>query len=175
MDHIAGLIVTARARSGLSQRELAVAAGTSQPAVNRYERGLSLPTLPTLERLLAACGSSLAISDVGNSRRRPSTSVRGGLGPAATALRRARPRLLAAAQRNGVRNVRVFGSVARGTESASSDIDLLVELAPGRTLLDVAGFRLDASAILGVDVDVATTEMLKERVRESAVRDAVRL
>lgn len=169
------MIAEARARVGLSQRDLAVLAGTSQPAVNRYERGLSLPTLPTLERLLAACGRSLVIGSVSDGGRRRATSARGRRGPAATALRRARPRLLAAARRHGVRDVRVFGSAARGTDSAASDVDLLVELASGRTLLDIVGFRLEASAILGFDVDVATTEMLKARVRESAVREAVPL
>lgn len=150
-------------------------AGTSQPAVNRYERGVSLPTVPTLERLLGACGRRLVISSVRSGSRPSATSMRGQLGPGAAVLRHARPRLLAAARLHGVRDVRVFGSIARGTDLASSDVDLLVELAPGRTLLDVVGFRLDASAILGRDVDVATAEMLKERVRESAVREAIPL
>jgi predicted nucleotidyltransferase len=64
-----------------------------------------------------------------------------------------------------VRNVRVFGSLVRGEEHADSDVDLLVDLEPGRTLLDLAAFRREASAILGRSVDVATPDMLKERFR----------
>ncbi len=171
---VASLISDGRLRAGLSRRELAERAETSQPAVNRYERGVSLPTLPTLERLLAACGRALVVDSVEGGAGRVS-SVRGRRGEAAARLRRARPRLLSAARRHGVRDVRVFGSVARGTATATSDVDLLVDLAPGRTLLDIVGFRLDAAAILGVSVDVATPEMLKERVRERAMLDAIPL
>jgi predicted nucleotidyltransferase len=62
--------------------------------------------------------------------------------------------------------------VARGEEHANSDIDLLVDLEPGRTLLDLAGFRREASAILGVPVDVATPDMLKDRVRAEVFEQA---
>lgn len=168
------MIREGRVFAGLSQRELAERAGTSQPAVNRYERNLALPTLPTLERLLDACGRRLVIDSAPGSRPLV-TSVRGRSGAGAAQLRRARSLLLAAARRNGVENVRVFGSVARGDDDGSSDIDLLVSLAPGRTLLDVVGFRQEASTILGIDVDVATPEMLKDRVRKNALREAVPL
>ena len=53
------LIRDARADAGLTQTELAVRAGTSQPAVARYESARATPTLPTLERLLRACGRTL--------------------------------------------------------------------------------------------------------------------
>jgi uncharacterized protein len=71
-----------------------------------------------------------------------------------------------------VRDLRVFGSVARGDETPQSDIDFLVELDPGRTLLDLIGFQQDAEEILGVGVDVATARMLKDRVRIRALREA---
>lgn len=57
----ATLLRTARARAGLSQRQLADRAGTSQPAIARYERARSTPDLGTIERLVAACGLALEL------------------------------------------------------------------------------------------------------------------
>lgn len=173
---VAEIIRRARTRAGLSQAELAERAGTSQPALARYETGVALPTLPTLERLLLGCGRRLqlctAVADASSSA---GTSVRGQLGTRARALRRHRGRLLDAARMRGVRRVRVFGSLARGEDLASSDIDLLVDLEPGRTLLDLAGFRREAEEILGVRVDVATHDMLKERIRADVLEEALPL
>jgi hypothetical protein len=94
------------------------------------------------------------------------------VGPRRTALRRGRERLLQAAERHGVRNVRVFGSVARGDETDRSDLDLLVDLDAGRTLIDLIGFRQEAEDILGVRVDAAAPRFMKQRVRARAMRDA---
>ncbi|MEK6227488.1 MAG: nucleotidyltransferase family protein [Chloroflexota bacterium] len=71
-----------------------------------------------------------------------------------------------------MRDLRVFGSVARGDETPESDIDLLVELDPRRTLLDVTGFQQEAEDILGVGVHVAVPRMIKGRVRARAFREA---
>jgi uncharacterized protein len=101
--------------------------------------------------------------------------VRGQLGPRAQELRQHRRRLLDAARGRGVRRVRVFGSLARGEEVPASDVDFLVELEPGRTLLDLAAFRREAEAILGMPVDVATPDMLKERIRAGVETEAVPL
>lgn len=83
--------------------------------------------------------------------------------------------ILCIAEGYGARNVRVFGSVARGDNSAGSDIDFLVDLEPGRTLMDLGGLLMDLQAMLRVRVDVATAEMLRPSVRERALRDAVPL
>jgi uncharacterized protein len=87
-------------------------------------------------------------------------------------IRQRRNSLETAAQRHGVRDLRVFGSIARGDETPESDIDFLVDLEPGRTLLDLIGFQQDAEEILGVRVHVATLRILKERVRARALREA---
>lgn len=71
--------------------------------------------------------------------------------------------------------LRVFGSLARGEAEPKSDIDLLVDLRPGRTLVDLAGFRREAAEILDLPVDVATADMLKERVRSEALAEALPL
>jgi len=149
----------------LSQAQLAERAHTSQSAIARYEIGAATPTLATLERILAASGDALVL---GVSRRRPSRRVTKGL----ALLRRSRDRLQEAARRHGVRDLRVFGSIARGEARANSDIDLLVDLDPGRTLLDLIGFQQDAKEILGVDVDVAAPRLMKDRVRARAIREA---
>ena len=167
------LLQRARHEARLTQSELAERAGTSQPAVARYEADASIPTIPTLERLLAACGVQLRIS-MSRKATAPS-SIRGRTGEHAALLRRERKRLLAAARRHGARNVRVFGSVARGDARPDSDIDLLVEFTAGRTLLDLAGFRNDACAILNRDVDVATPEILREAFRDDVLSEAVPL
>ena len=82
---------------------------------------------------------------------------------------------MGAARERGVRRVRVFGSLARGEETPGSDIDLLVDLEPGRSLLDLAAFRRDAQGILGITVDVATPDMLKERIRAEVETEAALL
>ena len=86
-----------------------------------------------------------------------------------------RSALLAAAERRGARDVRVFGSVARGENSESSDIDLLVSLDAGASLLDLIGFACDAEDILGVRVDVGTPESLRQHVRDEVMADAAML
>jgi uncharacterized protein len=73
---------------------------------------------------------------------------------------------------SGVREVRVFGSVARGEERPESDVDLLVTLEPGRTLLDLARLELQLEQLLGRPVDVVTEGGLREPVRATALRDA---
>lgn len=150
----------ARLSAGMSQAEVAARARTSQSAVARYETGVASPSLGTLERLLGATGSSLVI---GEARTGPTRG--GGLG-------RSRAKLIAAARSHGVGDVRVFGSVARGEATRASDIDLLVTLEPGRTLIDLIGFKLEAERILGRAVDVATPRMMKPEVRRRALNDA---
>jgi uncharacterized protein len=165
----------ARLDANLSQVELAARAGTSQPALARYETGAALPTLPTLERLLAACGRRLEIVTPPARPAAQPASMRSRLGPQAARLRRRRRRLLDAANRHGIGHLRAFGSLARGEATAKSDIDLLVDLRPGHTLLDLAAFRREAAEILDLPVDVATADMLKARIRDEVLREALPL
>lgn len=176
MADVSEVIRRTRTAAGLSQAELAARAGTSQPALARYETGVTLPTLPTLERVVSACDRALQVRAVrATSPSAPITSVRGQLGSQALQLRRNRRRLLDAARACGVRRVRVFGSLARGEEAPGSDIDLLVDLEPGRTLLDLAAFGRHAEEILAAPVDVATPDMLKERIQAEAEAEAIPL
>lgn len=160
-------IRSARKIAGLSQAALAAHAKTSQPAIARYETGTVTPSLATLDRILRACQGSVVVGAPG--KRRPGPKPRR---PQLSSVRQSRARLLDAARRHGITDVRVFGSVARGEAGVDSDVDLLVDLAPERTLLDLIGFKQDAEDILGRAVDAVAPRFLKERVHARALREA---
>ncbi len=86
-----------------------------------------------------------------------------------------RDEILRLAARYGARNVRAFGSVARGDADEDSDLDLLVELDPGRSLLDLGGLQFELEALLGCRVDVVTERGLKKRIRDRIIQEAVRV
>jgi hypothetical protein len=71
------------------------------------------------------------------------------------------------------RNVRVFGSVARGEADEASDVDFLVEMEPGRSLLDLGGLQVEFESLLGRRVDVVTVRGLKARIRNTVPTEAV--
>jgi len=76
-------------------------------------------------------------------------------------------------RRRGVVRASVFGSVARGEASPSSDVDFLVEFEPGRSLVDLAGLRLDLAEVLDRHVDVATRGSLHPALRERILKELV--
>jgi predicted nucleotidyltransferase len=86
-----------------------------------------------------------------------------------------RDEILRLAAKRGAKNVRVFGSVARGDSDERSDVDFLVEMEPGRTLFDLSGLLLDLEAVLHTPVDVVTEKGLRPRVRERVLAEAVPL
>ncbi len=88
-------------------------------------------------------------------------------------LQQKRHEVLRIASKYGARTVRVFGSVARGKADAKSDVDFLVELETGRSLLDLGGLQFELEALLGQQVDVVTERGLKPRIRERVLREAV--
>ena len=90
-------------------------------------------------------------------------------------LREKREEILQIAARHGARNVRVFGSVARGEADERSDIDLLIDLGPERTPWFPGGLIVDLEDLLGRDVDIATAAALRPRIRERVLREAVPL
>ncbi len=83
--------------------------------------------------------------------------------------------MLEAAGHYGAHNLRIFGSVARGEATPESDIDILVDLEPGRSLLDLGGLLMEFQAILGHPVDVVTEQGLRERIRQRVLTEAVPL
>jgi uncharacterized protein len=90
-------------------------------------------------------------------------------------LRAKREDILRTAAKYGAYNVRVFGSVARGEADSESDIDLLVNMEPGRSLFDLGGLLTDLQELLGRDVDIITERGLRDRIRERVLKEAVPL
>jgi len=86
-----------------------------------------------------------------------------------------RDQIMKTAAHYGAYNVRVFGSVARGEADEASDIDLLVSLEPGRSLMDLGGLLYDLQKLLGIEVDVVTEKGLRARIREQVLREAIPL
>lgn len=92
-----------------------------------------------------------------------------------TLLQSRRNDILSIAAHHGARNVRVFGSVARGESGPGSDVDFLVDMEAGRSLFDLGGLLHDLQVLLGVDVDVVTEKGLRPRIRAQVIREAIPL
>lgn len=150
IEKAAELIRLARQDIGMSQSDLARAAGIQQPTIAAYESGRMMPGAESLERLLAA------------TRMRPSIP----LSVYADSIR-------GAAARFNLTNIRVFGSAVRGEDDEHSDIDLLVTLEPEASLFDLGGFAHAVEGITGFAVDLLTDEQIDDEhcahVREQAV------
>jgi predicted nucleotidyltransferase/DNA-binding XRE family transcriptional regulator len=163
------LLRRARSRAGLTQRELARRAGVVQSVVAAYESGTREPSLATLAALVEATGTSLTI-DLGPAL--PASPAPGAIGHR---LRRRRAAVLALAAKHGISDLRVFGSVARGEEGPSSDLDLLVHLPEDAGLFALGRFREELEALLHVPVDVVPDDGIKPRVRANIDQDLVAL
>lgn len=83
-----------------------------------------------------------------------------------------RAEILSIAAKYGASNIRVFGSVARGVADDDSDIDLLIDLAPGRSLLDLGGLVEELRERLDCPVDVVTERGLRDRIRHRVLAEA---
>jgi predicted nucleotidyltransferase len=88
-------------------------------------------------------------------------------------LKEKREDILRVAAKYGAHHVRLFGSVARGEADELSDIDFLVDMEPGRSLLDLGGLQVELEALLGCRVDVVTEKGLKMRIKGRVLAEAV--
>jgi hypothetical protein len=86
-----------------------------------------------------------------------------------------REQILEIAHRHGARNVRVFGSFARGEATAESDLDLLIDLEPEKGLFEIVAIKLDLENLLGRNVDVLTKNALSKYIRDDVIQSAVAL
>ncbi len=90
-------------------------------------------------------------------------------------LKEKRDEVLQIAASYGARNVRIFGSLARGEAGPDSDIDILVNLDSGRSLLDIIALKQDLEDLLGCEVDVVTEEAISPYIREQVLKEMVSL
>lgn len=134
----------------MSQSQLARAAGVPQPNLSAYENGRRTPSADVLERLSRAL-------DV----------------PLADRLERHRDDIRSLVIKHHAAAPRIFGSLARGQDSAGSDIDLLVDFTDEASLLDEVGLRLALRDLLEVEVDVVGADTLRGAMRERILRDAI--
>ena len=149
---VADRIRKARRAAGLTQAELARRSGTSQPAINRYERGAAVPNAATTSRILRAC-------EVG---RRPSQ-----------ALREHRDEVLEILRRSGASTVLVFGSVARGEDGPGSDVDLLVDhLDKDSYVWGIPRAQDELQDLLGAKVDLGEVSSLRPSALGQVLADA---
>ncbi len=95
--------------------------------------------------------------------------------PELARLRSLRAEILRRAAEHGARNVRVFGSAARGDREPNGDVDLLVEMEPGRNLLDLVALSQDLEDLLGTNVDVLSDGGVSPHLRERIYAEAVAL
>ncbi len=90
-------------------------------------------------------------------------------------LRDRREEILRVAASHGATDIRLFGSRARGDAGASSDVDLLVKLAPDGTLLDLVAIKQDLEDLLNCPVDVVTEEAISPYIRPQILKAVVTL
>jgi len=90
-------------------------------------------------------------------------------------LKEKRQAIMALADKHGAHSVRVFGSVARGDSGPESDVDLLVKMEEGRSLLDLSAMILDIKELLGVNVDVVSEDGLYWFLRRKILKEAMPL
>ena len=149
--HTPLLLRSSRELSGLSQAEAARRAGTAQSALSAYEVGSKTPTDEVVARILMAEGF------------RPSALV---------VARRAEIKEVVA--RHNADRARLFGSAARGDDTAASDIDLLVHFRAGASLFDLVELADALESLLGVSVDVVSEAGLSDR-HSDVLLDAIEL
>lgn len=152
------LVREARQADGVSQAVLARRAATAQSAISSYENGRIVPEFDTLCRLVGVAGFEVQL-----------TLVRS-ISPL-TRIMAARTAIRELADRHGLSNVAVFGSVARGDCTAGSDIDLLVDAPKSVSLFTTMGFAADVEELLGDGrtVDVSLSRNLDRPVPEAIV------
>jgi len=145
-------IRASRLAAGLSQSDLARRAGVSQPNLSAYEHGRRTPSPGVLNRIHRAL------------QRRPSEVLAEHL-----------DEVRALIKRHNATEPHIFGSVARGDDLETSDLDLMVMFGAEASLFDEIALRLELEELLGVKVDVVASDATVGRVARSVSRDAMPL
>ncbi|MBS1905539.1 MAG: XRE family transcriptional regulator [Actinobacteria bacterium] len=153
------MIRDARARAGLTQVELARRSGIAQNVISDYERGKREPSFGAVDVLMNAAGLTIEYAPLSELER----------------VRRKRDEIVAVLAAHGLTNAGIFGSVARGEETLTSDIDLLVDVPPGVGLFAMLRAQGELETLLGRTVDLIPREGLKPDVASNVSRDEVLL
>lgn len=138
---------------------LAERSGVPQSVISDYERGRREPSFGAVDLILRAADVELRATPVS----------------ALEQVRRHRDEILRRLGEAGMTDVSVFGSVARGDETRASDIDLLVDVAPGTGLFPLLRVQGELEALLGRPVDLVPRTALKDDAAMAAAREAVAL
>lgn len=165
----AAVLRLARRRAGMTQVQLADAAGVTQSVISAYESSRREPSLRMLARLVQATGHDLSLDVVAAARPRRLA------GPVGHRLSEQRGRVREVAARHGVRVVRAFGSVVRGDDRDDSDIDLLVDLPEHMGVFAIGRLRTELEELLDAPVDIVPERGLKPDVRASIESDLLLL
>jgi len=152
----------ARRARGWSTRAAAERLGLSVRFLNELERGKATARLDKVVQALEGLGLEIAVVPKQVTGLREQVLAR-------------KPLLRTIAVARGVRSLSLFGSAARGEANAASDLDFLVELEAGRSLLDLVGMKQDLEALFDRSVDVFTADSLKQEVLASARTEMLRV
>lgn len=150
----------------MTQATLAAAASIDRTALSKIENGRRRVGSLELARIAGKLGVPWERIVEEPERTSPGTVA---------VLRSQRESILKICRRYGAENPRLFGSVARGDAIPASDIDLLIEMEPGRGLLDQAALLVELRELLARDVDIVTTAGLRPRIRDRVLSEAIAL
>lgn len=169
---IGGALHRLRMRTGRSLREIAAQGAVTAARLSRIENGHVDPRISTVMAILASLEASLGDLAVAAGQL-PGETGRDDR-PIETVLRH-RSEICAVVASHGASNPRVFGSVARGVAGPGSDIDLLIDLEPGRTLFDLAALRAELESLLATSVDVVPSAGLTDDARSEIMAESLAL
>ncbi|MDQ1571615.1 MAG: uncharacterized protein QOF79_2289 [Actinomycetota bacterium] len=161
----AAAIRDARMRAQMSQTELAARASMAQSVVSAYESSRREPSVEMLRKLVGAAGFELQLELTPSKTKSPLQTV----------VDQNRLRLVRSLSKLGARNVRLFGSVARGDDGPESDIDLLVDINSNVGLFALGQMRGEAERILANSVDIVPANSLKPDVADRVLAEAIPL
>jgi hypothetical protein len=152
----------ARQARGWSLRAAAARLGLSLRFLGELERGKATARLDKVMQALEGLGLDLEVVERHESGMRERVKAQ-------------KPLLRAIAAAHGVRSLSLFGSVARGDARPGSDLDFLIDLEGGRSLVDLVGVKHDLESLFGRPVDVFTRRSLKPAVLAAARADLIRV
>ena len=178
-NEVGGTLRRLREGQGLSLRALQGRCGVAAARLSRIENGHVDPRVSTVLTILD--GLDATLDDLPPLALQQRGSVDAGEPNAATTssvtdrVLRNRKQILEVAAAYGARHPRLFGSAARGSAGPDSDVDLLVDLDPGRTLFDLAALRADLEQLLGTSVDVVPSAGLAGEAKDEILAEALAL